>query len=172
MIFPTLEGPYFHILVGSIQEFGQCAYKLNYQASGRSVVRVVRGSKMKRVQDLFNEFSAAFQFPFYFGENWPAFAECLLDLEWLPGEAYTVLISETTVLLSDDDSRDLATLMRILDNVCSSWARKITRLSTDKVKPTPFHVLFHADESQVGVVQKMLSVQIPDAPIIFLTEVR
>lgn len=47
-------------------------------------VRTVRGSKMLTEDQLFTEVSAALQFPYYFGENWPAFDECLADLEWLP----------------------------------------------------------------------------------------
>lgn len=42
---------------------------------------------MRTVAQLNDEFSAALQFSAYFGENWPAFNECLKDLDWLPYEA-------------------------------------------------------------------------------------
>ena len=46
-------------------------------------VRTVRGRKMRTVGRLFDEMAAALQFPHYFGENWPAFDECLADIDWL-----------------------------------------------------------------------------------------
>jgi hypothetical protein len=54
-------------------------------------VRCVRGRKMSRLAGLMDEFSAALQFPYYFGENWSAFQECLGDMDWLPvgGEAWS-----------------------------------------------------------------------------------
>jgi hypothetical protein len=42
--------------------------------------RFCRGSKMQTLDALFDEFSAAWQFPYYFGYNWAAFDECLSDL--------------------------------------------------------------------------------------------
>jgi hypothetical protein len=50
-------------------------------------VRIVRGRKMRGYQGLFDEFSAALQFPWYFGENGNAFDECLADLSWLPPQS-------------------------------------------------------------------------------------
>ena len=46
-------------------------------------VRTVRGRKIRTVGRLFDEMAAALQFPYYFGENWPAFDECLADIDWL-----------------------------------------------------------------------------------------
>lgn len=58
-----------------------------------TTIRFVRGHKMTTTQGLFDEFSAAMHFPYYFGENWNAFRDCLLDLEWLPGEVYGIVIT-------------------------------------------------------------------------------
>src|SRR5262249_52404434 len=54
----------------------------------RAVVRVIRGRKSRTVRAFFDEVSAALQFPYYFGENWAAFDECITDLDWLAGDAY------------------------------------------------------------------------------------
>jgi hypothetical protein len=68
----------------SQQAAGQAIYGWS---ETRLVVRTLRGVKMQTVQQLFDEFAAALQFPWYFGENWAAFDECLTDLAWLPPEA-------------------------------------------------------------------------------------
>ena len=43
----------------------------------------IRGARCRSVNDFFKEYSAAFQFPAYFGENWNAWDECACDLDWL-----------------------------------------------------------------------------------------
>jgi Barstar (barnase inhibitor) len=64
---------------------------------------------MRTVERLFDEMAAALQFPYYFGENWPAFAECLADMEWLPlAVGIVVLIYDTTEVLSDAHEAALA----------------------------------------------------------------
>jgi hypothetical protein len=69
------------------------AYELAWRLQARDVVsRVLRGSKMQNQAQLFDEIGAALQLPDYFGENWPALAECLTDLSWMPGKAYAVII--------------------------------------------------------------------------------
>jgi len=86
----SLKPPYFHLVVGSEDEFGKYAFNLNYQMSWNKewkiAVKVIRGKKMRTRADLFNELAAALQFPSYFGENWAALEECLDDLEWIPAE--------------------------------------------------------------------------------------
>lgn len=62
--------------------------------------RFVRGDRMGTEVDLFSEWSAALQFPYYFGANWPAFAECCSDLDWLEGERILVVILGADALVS------------------------------------------------------------------------
>src|SRR5947209_15322277 len=109
--FNSLNPPYFYLLVGAPDTLGQYAYRLNYELGSQLAVRVVRGSRMRRVDDLFGEFSAALQFPYYFGNNWAAFDECLADLDWLPAKGYILIISEASTLLSEARA-DRATFIR------------------------------------------------------------
>jgi hypothetical protein len=41
---------------------------------------------------MFDEMAAALQFPSYFGENWPAFDECLSDMYWLQADLGIVIL--------------------------------------------------------------------------------
>jgi hypothetical protein len=54
-------------------------------------------------QGIFDEFAAAFQFPYYFGENKDAFDECLRDLDDFVGSAtgYVAVIRDSAHLLAD-----------------------------------------------------------------------
>lgn len=47
-------------------------------------VALLRGVRMRTVGSLFGEFAAALQFPHYFGENWDALKDCLIDFKWHP----------------------------------------------------------------------------------------
>ncbi|WP_067562001.1 barstar family protein [Nocardia acidivorans] len=65
--------------------------------------RELRARKMRTVAEVFDEFAAAFQFPYYFGENKDAFDECLRDLDDFVGPAggYVAVIRNAALLLAD-----------------------------------------------------------------------
>ncbi|MGQ4597372.1 barstar family protein [Nocardia sp. R6R-6] len=68
------------------------------------LVRELRGMKMPTTARVFDEFAAAFQFPYYFGENKDAFDECLRDLGDFIGEAagYVAVVRDSVGLLTDE----------------------------------------------------------------------
>jgi len=174
MNFRSLEPPYFCILVGSGDEFGNFAFSLNFELTlgpGSSAVRLVRGKKMKTRVDLFNELAAAFQFPDYFGENWAALDEYLSDLEWLPADGYVMLISNAAGLLSEEDSEERAIFLRLLARVCKYWATEHRLFPSREPKPIPFHVLFHATESEVDFVGELVKPNCSNAPVIFVRDI-
>jgi hypothetical protein len=76
-------------------------------AEGRAV-RLIRGRKCHTKQAFFDEVGAALQFPYYFGENWDAFDECINDLTWLPAQEYILIISNAEQLLMNDPAKQLA----------------------------------------------------------------
>lgn len=128
------------------------------QRSGRVRVTFVRGSKMKAVQDLFDEFAAAFQFPYYFGENWAAFDECMADLSWLEDSARAVVVLDSDVVLPDD--RDFEVLMRLLDRVADEWSR-----ATEFRAAWPFHVVLHVNPANTAVlIDRLRRVGVAHAP--------
>lgn len=77
--FDTLDETFIGILA-DWQGFGGFARRLHNRGY---VVRSIRGHKCRTIDGMIDEFSSALQFPWYFGENWPAFDECICDLDWL-----------------------------------------------------------------------------------------
>lgn len=116
-----------------------------YSREGLDVcVRQLRGSKMQTVDSLMDEFGAALQFFLGFGENWYALEDCLgyLD-EWLPAEAYVLVIEQAEEVLKMEEPEQLLALLQVLDAVGQSWSVPITdndRFNRDAI---PFHALFH-----------------------------
>lgn len=70
--------------------------------------RWVRGTKMVTTEGLWDEVSAAFQFPYYFGENWAAYEECLMDLDWIDAHGYVMVLFDFSEVLKLDAVRDHA----------------------------------------------------------------
>lgn len=71
--------------------------------------RALRGKKMRTVAALYDEFAAALQFGYYFGENKDAFDDCLRDLDDTLGDAeqYVLLVYGAAELLADEpDERE------------------------------------------------------------------
>ncbi|MEU6348104.1 barstar family protein [Streptomyces sp. NPDC047072] len=72
----------------------------------------IRGSRCRTTVDLFAEWAQVLGFPDYFGHNWDAFEECLLTVGPL-----TVLVRDAGQLLADEEPRQLATFLAIVDTV-------------------------------------------------------
>jgi hypothetical protein len=80
--FSELSPPWIHVVSSDVAALTDWATAAR-ERTPSLVVRFLRGSKMKTERGLFDELSAAFQFPYYFGDNWDALDECMADLSWL-----------------------------------------------------------------------------------------
>jgi hypothetical protein len=139
--------------------------RVEAQAAGTAVsewreeglaVRTVRGRKMCTVDGLFDEMAAALQFPGYFGENWPAFDECLGDMEWLkPKSGIVVAILEPDQVLQDSADADMATLIRAVAHAAETYAHPIERGEWWDRPAMPFHfVLLAAPAESARVLSR------------------
>jgi hypothetical protein len=107
-------------------------------------LRVVRGRKARTVQAMFDEFAAALQFPYYFGESWAAFDECIADLEWLPTPAgIAVLIYDAAQVLLDEDPEELAVMVRAFTGAAETFGQPIAAGEWWDRPALPFHVVLH-----------------------------
>lgn len=64
--------------------------------------------------------ATAFEFPAWFGRNWDALADCLDDLEWLPGTGH-VLVIEHAADLRAAAPETFETMLEILAETSGAW---------------------------------------------------
>jgi Barstar (barnase inhibitor) len=88
-------------------------------------VRRVRGRRTATQAGLFTEFALGWEFPDYFGHNWPALEDCLTDLAWVPAPGYLCVIDHAEALLEDEPPVAMAVLTDLLTRVGAYWAAPI-----------------------------------------------
>lgn len=111
-----------------------------WMAAGLTV-RTVRGAKMRTDGQLFDEFAAALQFPYYFGENWAAFTECLAEPANLdPAVGYVIVITSPEQVLVAGD-KNFPSLITSIKTAHDALTESIAIGKYWDRKPVPFHVV-------------------------------
>jgi hypothetical protein len=148
------EKPWLHLLV--MGETEACDLLSDVPSSPQEpvVTRVMRGHKGTTAADLFDEFAAALQFPCYFGENWDAFDECLTDLEWLPADAYVLLITRTIHLLEREPSEHFRQFLNILVEAGQTWSQPAE--GQWPRPPRAFHVILQCASAEEKPLRERL----------------
>jgi hypothetical protein len=140
------------VLLGRIEVQAAGTALSEWRENGLTVL-TVRGRKMRTVDGLFDEMAAALQFPGYFGENWPAFDECLGDMDWLtPRSGIVVAVLEPDQVLQDAADADLAALTRAMAHAAETYAQPIERGEWWDRPAVPFHVVLLAAPTESAVV--------------------
>jgi RNAse (barnase) inhibitor barstar len=134
---------WFYLLTMSHPALAGWIDSLDSESPPDAVVRTLRGTKMRSFQGLFQEFSAGLQFPAYFGQNFNALRDCLADLEWLPAEAYVVVLSDAEQLLYEEREEDFGALIQLLRIVCEEWNEPVWQGEEWDRPSVPFHVVLH-----------------------------
>ncbi|MFE9786255.1 barstar family protein [Nocardia salmonicida] len=116
---------------------------VRYDAPADYRVRELRGAKMRTMAELFDEFAAAFQFPYYFGANKDAFDECLRDLDDFVGDApgYVVMVRTADDLLAAEPT-ERAWFEATMRDCAAYWTRR----------DVAFRVVFQGDPESFGAV--------------------
>lgn len=91
-----------------------------WESHSGSYAAYVRGDRCDNYHNLFQEFSAAFQFPRYFGMNAAAFDECMCDLDWLSFKKLFLMIDKFDCLLCGD-RREQKWLCGVLQGIQTYW---------------------------------------------------
>ena len=117
------DEPWLHVLVATPGEAADAALTWQRAGAGRRAARWLRGPKMRTTAGLFDEVAAALQFPPYFGENWDALDECLTDLEWLPADAYALLVLDAIYLLDREGPEPRRILWETLARAALEWGQ-------------------------------------------------
>lgn len=127
---------------------------LNYATNNEAVVRLIRGRKCYNTIALFDEFSAVLQFPYYFGENWAAFDECINDLGWIRGNSYELFIDQSYKIL-EKEQQEIPTFLKIMKNAVQEWVNG-RNYNDFPTMPTNFDLLFHSEKQYEKLVRSLL----------------
>ena len=153
------RAPYLHVLGANISEVTDFALALPKYSRLRVIVRFLRGKKMASLSSLYDEFGAALQFPYYFGENWDAFSECITDLEWIPADVYVLVITDSQSVLAEESDEQLAVLTKLLEEAGSEWSHPVETSQPWDRPVVAFHVIFQCDKSdEQAVISRLESV--------------
>ncbi len=120
------------------------------EGSLRSVVRIVRGQRCSTRKLLFQEWAAALQFPYYFGENWDAFEECMADLAWLPRGRRLFFVTNVDRII-----RDKQDFRQFIDSLRSASEQQEVARGNDKA--APYRIIFHCEPKRLLVAQRRLA---------------
>ena len=123
---------------------GQRAEALVHPPTGFAL-KVIKGAKCQTTDGLLRECARALDFPDYFGHNWDALEECLIDLEWLPAKGYILLFTDAAQVLPDDEE-EYTTLLEVLRDAGEAWGSG--QAGMGRQQATPFHVLFAISERE------------------------
>lgn len=149
--------PWLHLLVAGESEVCNALWALVRSSEGRAVCRVIRGHKATTEPAFFDECAAAWQFPYYFGENWDAFEECLTDLEWLPAETYVFCVVQGIHLLEKESSEQQHRLLVVLERIAKEWGQ-----STPSRPAKVFHVFLQCTaEEKPSLDQRLQAAGVP-----------
>lgn len=120
-------------------------------ADDNITVRTVRGTKMRTVQGLFDEIAAALQFPYYFGENWAAFDECLADLDWLSvSNPVALVVYDADQVLLDAQPSEFETFTEILRRASSELGNPIEDGESWDRPALAFHLVLQLPSGTTG----------------------
>ena len=149
--------PWLHVLLAPESVAYDALWALEGSNEKRTVCRVVRGHKATTEPAFFDECAAAWQFPYYFGENWDAFDECLTDLQWLPAEAYVLCVTQAIHLLEKEPSDRQHRLLLVLQRIVKEWGQ------STRSQPAPvFQVLLQCTaEEKPSLDQRLQAAAIP-----------
>jgi RNAse (barnase) inhibitor barstar len=152
MRYPQLTrpaGPWLHLLAATAEQAGNLVRELEQDAPLRPAARVVRGRKAATVPALFDEAGAALQFPWYFGENWDAFYDCLTDLSWLRAEAVVVVFAHADRLLERAPAEQVQRFATVLEEAVREWNEP------DPPKAArPFHAVFQVAPAEEAAARQ------------------
>ncbi len=149
------QGPWLHpFLAAPGDAWDFVMLRLAVHGKARLACRTLRGQKSRTEQSLFDECAVALQFPYYFGENWDAFDECINDLEWLHAEAYVLLILNSVHLLESEPVERRSLFLQRLESAGREWS---TARAGDFARGArPFHVLLQGTPTEEPALKAMM----------------
>jgi RNAse (barnase) inhibitor barstar len=88
-------------------------------AAGCLVLRVDLAAARNKDQML-DAVGRALRFPEWFGHNWDALTDCLLDMGWLPATGYVIILDHCDGIHGRAEA-DFVKLMQIFQEAAATW---------------------------------------------------
>jgi hypothetical protein len=122
------------------------------------LVVYIRGGKAQSVATALDQFAAAFQFPWYFGDNLDAFWDCMCDLSWLwPFARISVVIFDANLFLSQERPVEAKKFIDLLSDIIQYWSADAGDAGRTSSQPVAMDVLLQVEpDSYWGGVLKHL----------------
>jgi RNAse (barnase) inhibitor barstar len=162
MNFFSVGRPHFHHFAGEIANLDRYITRLRFETGASMAVRLLRGQNMETMDCFYDELAAALQFPLYFGRNWNALKECLLDLDWMPSDGYLLAFSDASSVLKGTEEGDTEAFWALLSRISDEWAAGASLGGGLERKPTPFHVVLHTEVAESDHFLHQVEVAIGD----------
>jgi len=89
------------------------------QSAGCLVQRIDLRSTRNR-DELLAAIGYGLGFPEWFGYNWDALSDCLLDMGWRPAEGYVIILDHCDGIHAHAEN-DFITLVQVFQHVASEW---------------------------------------------------
>lgn len=121
--------------------------------TGVVVVARVDGARMVDADGVFEQFSEALDFPTYFGWNWPAFYDCLRDLNWRRADRYLIVIDNAALALSSS-LEERHVFFGVLQKAARRWANEM-EIGGEPV--IPFNVLLLCEDAELKALREYVA---------------
>jgi len=158
------KSPWLHIASVSISDLTNYLWSLQ-RDNTNTVIRLIRSQNMCCDRDMFNEVSAAYQFPYYFGCNWNAFNECITDLVWLPADSYITAIADYDYLINKwpDGAKYL---IDSLLYAAEEWSKPINQGEKWDRPAKSFHIILHSSSDIISSFLQKHGIETTDLAIV------
>ena len=95
---------------------------LNLKCDSATFIATLDGNCCKTKESLLKEFAVVFKFPKYYGNNFDALKDCLIDLEWLGVDhIYLLIIHPALICAEETDNQPKEIFIRVLKNVLAAY---------------------------------------------------
>jgi len=135
----------------------------------RLTVRWLRGKRMRTTQGLYDEFSAALQFPPYFRNDMATLDKCLSDLEWIEFTSMVVVVFDADQVLVNESDHGLTYIERCFIGANKRFSMPANSKGKSR-SARPFHGVLQMSEEESHRWVNGLETIRQDAGILELTE--
>lgn len=148
----------FYLIITEESEIDISIEKSLHEYDPNNILRILRGVRCQTLPGLFQEFAAALQFPYYFGNNWFALFDCITSLNYPPVKinSYTIVITNFDKVpvegFHEPASGIRNELLNLLKQTVKNWGK------VNEFRPaTPLHIVLHCEAKNEAICREILS---------------